>query len=795
MPDNVLTRPAAGGTLVRTPEEAALLREAFGTPTVSPEGQFAESRATARRLMFDNAEDKATTFAEGAIDALTLGLIHETGDAAETRRSVNSGSAAWGNALGTGLGLVLPTGPVKWVTEAGETVGKLAARTALRTETGMIARGLREAGSASALLSATAAGHQVLDVLLEDKPFAAEAIVDAAALGGVLGFGGGALLGGLSRASRSSILDQGGMIGDTAAAEQGIARAVRSLDESVEKNARVLGGLKEMRRAGRLGEVSDDFIRVRSAALRDAEKAQEAFSALKALPDDPKEYAAWGAARERYHAAVRELDDIMTPHAAEAPGAAPVPPITPAAPKGFANDADWARAEAASPSPAWTEGTVSPPRGDLPALDEAVAKLPISPRANAEGFMANLEKRGAARTVKEDLPEGAAQGAIQNAGTVVDNSAGLNAVADEWAAMTPNRVRPYDEAAAQVRASMDDLYKASGGRLDSARALGLLEKAGVKPSIDPMGPYVDSLWSMRRVARLAADESRGVKTDLGRGILGHIAALGAAGTGHPALAMAAEVLGMSGKWAATAGKLAKSVGTAAEKFLTTTRVRAVTAAAGNRPWVYSDKGPIKDPLERIQELRYLASNPEAVRARVLATAGDLATIAPEHVKAMQDCAVGKVQALAMRAPQIFWDKLGRPMSPPAGAMRNFYEFENAMHDLPGVLKAVGDGTATRAQCDALQGGWPAVHMKLNMGLLADPERIQNLNRARLRQLEMITGANLTNATDPNFLLRQAQAWAPAEPQQPPPRPQAFNINPQGAPTPSQANATGRAPGN
>jgi hypothetical protein len=345
---------------------------------------------------------------------------------------------------------------------------------------------------------------------------------------------------------------------------------------------------------------------------------------------------------------------------------------------------------------------------------------------------------------------------------------------------------------------MAALVAKTGGRLDSAGALGLLERSGVRPSADNVGAYMDQVYAMRKAGMFAADEARGIKTPLRSALAGAIGHAAGGPLGAVA-AVAADLLYLKrgGKLAAASGRLMGSAAEAAEKLLTSKRVRVLSGAGAsigeNKPWAYSDRGPIKDPVERIQEVQFLAANPDTVRQRVADTAKDLAD-QPQLLRALQDRTVNQLQRIALRAPAIVFDRLGRPMMPPGGKMREFHEYENAVHDLAGVLDAIGKGVATKPQIAALQDNFPSVHVKLALGLLVSPDELQKLSRETLRMVEQVTGAPLSNASDAMWLGRQAAAWMPP-PAPPPPAAQAFNINPAGAPTPSQSNATGRAPGN
>jgi hypothetical protein len=361
-----------------------------------------------------------------------------------------------------------------------------------------------------------------------------------------------------------------------------------------------------------------------------------------------------------------------------------------------------------------------------------------------------------------------------------------------------SKPRPIDTADAHVQQAMADLVSKTGGRLDSASALGILEGSGIRPAADNVGSYMDQVYALRKAGILAADATRGAKNPLTAMLEG--AAVG--GLGHmvagPAGAAAAVVadlfLKRGGRVAAATGRLMGTASQAASKMLTSNRVRAVAAAAANTPHAYSERGPIEDPIERIQEIQWLAANPVHIAAKVADSARDLAD-QPQMLQALQARTVNQIQRLAVRAPAIYFDKLGRPLAPPGGKMREFFEYENAIHDLPGLLEQMAKGGLTGPQAAALQEAWPSVHIKVTSEFLSDPEKLRNLPRATLRAVENITGIPLTNAKDPAWLARQAQAWMPPEPQAPPGKPQAFNINPAGAPTPTQSTATGRAPGN
>lgn len=433
------------------------------------------------------------------------------------------------------------------------------------------------------------------------------------------------------------------------------------------------------------------------------------------------------------------------------------------------------------------------PAAQINAVVDAAAKREAEAAARAAEKAQKAAEREAARQARAaEASVKKAQKAAERAPTIVEDTAptiydvppdvkraAAQKLLDDWIAAFRERPAPLDFAAARVQNVLDNLRKVSGGRLDSAVAVRFAEGAGIRPSSHPFGSALDQVWAMRRVGKMAADESRGVVTPIREGLQADLGALGIGLVADsPLMALAARYVGFGARAAAAAGRLMAATTRAAERFLTAKRVRAVTWAAQNRPYVYSDRGPIEDPVERIEEIRRLALNPAAIEARVEAAAEDLATVHPELVQMIKVKTQTQLAALAAAAPQIQYDATGRPLSPPAGEMRRFLEFENAIHDLQGILKAVEAGSPSPAQIRALQQGWPSVHARL-VSTMLNPDVVRRLSRARLRAVEAITGLPLTNASDPAFIQRQVQAWVPPAPPQPM-KPQAFNINPEPA---------------
>jgi hypothetical protein len=914
MGDNVRTLAPGGVTLPRSEEDAALLGAAVEHPAVG-EAAAIEGR---QRKMFDNPVDKAISFSEAVVDGFLLGLAPvERGPNADMRREVTAPYVAGGEGVGAVLGLVVG-GPVRAVSGIGEGAGKLLAKEVLRRgEKSIVTTALKEAGAGAAITGATSFNHQLLDTIIEDRPFSGEAILDDAKLGGVVGLVGGGIMGGFGKlkATRGEVSAQGGFAGgvDDALGAHEAARAAHG--EALHFHETQLGVLKQWRQKGLLGDVSDDFIRVRSSAVSRAREAQARLRDMDVKAalsgSDPALYKQFQRHWDEYSRAMDDVDDIMRPHPAEAsavqaarePGTtvrqAPVRPVqggedfaVPASRVGEAipdeagylaryKESSPPKVVEGSPAAAVPEGTIggrpanvtpqSPaPSPGLAELDEAIKRLPLrSGRENGELFAVGMDRVGTSaarynarqaelvraelaptqvdavpygavakqmdrtavdalpagkvkapkvsdKTAVDAVPEGKLAGAIDDAAAKERTHVATHKprevkdalpdtsdfevhqrLMDDWLEMAEPRVRPLEQARARAQAAMEELYQKAGGRFDSARGLGILEADGIAPSANSIGSYFDSVYSMNRATRFVADEARGVATPLrdalkdamGSRLLGAVVGKIFGGSTGAALGF----IGYGGRLAAATGRLALRVAESVGSFMTSTKIRGLAVVAANRPWAYSDKGPIEDPVERIQEIQFLASNPDAIRARVREQAGDLAVAAPEHIRALEDRAVGQIQALAIRAPAIYWDRLGRPLTPPQGKLRQFHEFENATNDLGAVLDALKSGAITGPQIEALQISWPAVHTRIVQGLLSDPAALQKFPREKLRVIEQVTGVSLTGARDPMFMARQQQGWAPTAPPTPPQEAQAFKL--QEPPTPAQANATGRAPGN
>lgn len=372
------------------------------------------------------------------------------------------------------------------------------------------------------------------------------------------------------------------------------------------------------------------------------------------------------------------------------------------------------------------------------------------------------------------------------------------------------RVSLGDQMQVRLTEALNNIAQVAGGRLDSAGSLQLLKSLGLKESTSPLGQRLDQIWSLGQAGKFAADESRGIKTPLRKGLMGQLqryatnrgaravgsAMLGGA-VGGPVgaiVGMALTSAGFAGAAASSAGKLMTQIATVGEALLKGKRALMVSRGVlGNRPYQYSDAGVIKDPVSRIMEVQRLAANPDAIKARVTKQLGDLLLTSPEVAQHLIDTTVRNVQAISASAPMIMLSPLGKPIQPSGTALNKFFDFENAMHDLKGTLSAIQSGGASDAQIRAFHIGYPAVHGELVRGVVQNKEAMDRLDEAKLKAVERALGVTLTRATaDPLITARYQANWE--LPKQQPQAPQAFKITAP-TPTPVQASGGGRAPGN
>lgn len=446
--------------------------------------------------------------------------------------------------------------------------------------------------------------------------------------------------------------------------------------------------------------------------------------------------------------------------------------------------------------------------------DSTSSKLPPAeqPAARPAGTFADLKnidealKKDRTAPAKPDLGGPPSPESINKA----PKSSAVDRFMNNWyqeALRSGPKITPGDIAAGKLGRVMDEIRQASGGQLDSAAAVDLFTHEKISPAQTTFGSQIDQIYAARRIARHVADASRGVSTPLEKaaksrilGLAGKILsvkAMGALGiTGLPKYilgsALSSKLFGQTGRAAASAGRLNKAVlETAASLLKNNKGLIGGTVALnsfGNKPYAYSDVGPIKDPIERIQEIRRVAANPAALQDHIKNQLGAFGVMHPEVADSLAKQATTQVIQLSIRAPKFVWDAMGNIQEPAANEMRRFHSFENATHDVLGLLHAVQNRTANEQQIDALHTQHPEVQHKLLQGLFADPDAMQRASRSQLKMIEQVSGLHLSVSGTPAFMARQMAAWAVHE--------QAKMNN--GAVTPpaqTPADAGARAPGN
>lgn len=398
---------------------------------------------------------------------------------------------------------------------------------------------------------------------------------------------------------------------------------------------------------------------------------------------------------------------------------------------------------------------------------------------------------------------------------------------DEWfQSINGRRVSPGDEAAAKLKEALDELRDLSGGRLDSVASLELGENLGLPPARSALGERLDQLWAIRKAGQWAADSARGAATPLAKtqrnyvmdwikrrvggklgsavvgGVIGH--KLGGEAGFIAGAALASRMGGFGARAASAAGRVYQRAMSVGDALLRGPRATvAARALAGNRPYAYTEDGPIHDPVQRIQALHEVAANPDRVRAVARQQMGDLVVMHPDLARELEETAVRQVQALSLKAPALYFNPLGQPITPSAGKLRQFFEAENATHNLDGLLDAVSRGSATDVQLDMLRLQFPSVHAKIVQRVLGNHDALKKLPTTALKNMERVLGVPLTSSSaDPSSVARGQSSWAASAPKpqmnQAPGKAQAFKLRdntPATRPTPAQSAGYGRAPGN
>lgn len=441
-------------------------------------------------------------------------------------------------------------------------------------------------------------------------------------------------------------------------------------------------------------------------------------------------------------------------------------------------------------SPLISRGTkVGPAEGPRP-FDNVIQDSDVNPvvdrAANAKAFgdfqKSHLAEKATgpatAQLSAEELPSMTGERtAVREAPKPRDQSgkAAVKRFLDEWynqsRQMGP-KVSPADRAAAKLANVMDRIKTETGGALDSAGALDIQRAKGVEPASTSFGAQIDQLVAARQIGSAAADASRG---DVGttsklanRWMLRWLGGKAGYSAGGPIGAilgvhLSNQLVGTTAKAAGIAGKLTKRVAAAADNILSGNRKTVIAAAVTTRKTesipVYSEAGPIKDPVQRILEVQRMAANPDALRNYILEKLGPFADTHPDLAGKMADLQAQRMTGLAIRAPAIYFNQLGVPMPPPMQAMAKYLEFEFASNDLEYTLGKVENGTANEHTIDALRTSFPSVYSKLVSSLLIDRDKLLAADRDRLKEISRLTNIPLQSASDPGFVARQQQAWA------------------------------------
>lgn len=383
------------------------------------------------------------------------------------------------------------------------------------------------------------------------------------------------------------------------------------------------------------------------------------------------------------------------------------------------------------------------------------------------------------------------------------------------------KISPGDLAASRIQQSADALYTATGGRADSISALDLAEQHGMHQARSALATRIQQVQLLPKAAEAVAAISKvahavgegrtpvaksGKMANWAKRKIGGIAGakIGMAVAGPMGAiggyALGAEAIGNYTKaatqMAGASGRAMQRCADVAEKLLAGHRGAAVAAAVVNRAYAYSEMGPIKDPVERILEVQRIAGQPQAAREAIRKQIGDLAQLHPQMAQLIEDHAVNQVVSISVKAPQILFNRMGQPVTPPAGALRGFLEYENAVHNIDATLHKISKGVATSTEVMAMNEAAPQ-HMKVvAQGILNDTETLNKMPMSARRQIESMTGIPLTGRTDPQFMAKQMYNWEKSAAQnQPKGNPGALKPGAAGLSTPGQGGLGGRAPGN
>lgn len=329
------TTPAGGATtetasgrrvVIQTPElEGAL---ATGGTGVASHALAAQQDEEAYRAKFDTLGQEAITFGEGALEGLTAGgsRLLLNSEESQYRREVNPyvhGAGVIGGAVAPALAGeegslagILRASPAGLTARAGEAaagVVKLAPASRIGQALVKGAQGAIQ-GSVDAGLYGTST--QAVDSLLNNRPFAAEAVLSDALLGAGLGGGLGFAAGGLGKAGKYKDINPA-VEANTADALGEMGARLRHQDAFI-KAARndVAELVKEpgaQHLAGLLGDVQKAEKQLKAVAGLKHFDGAEAKLARRLKGLDGEEAQLLGRALDDYEVAASRLDDGLQP--------------------------------------------------------------------------------------------------------------------------------------------------------------------------------------------------------------------------------------------------------------------------------------------------------------------------------------------------------------------------------------------------------------------------------------------------------------------------------------------------
>lgn len=371
-----------------------------------------------------------------------------------------------------------------------------------------------------------------------------------------------------------------------------------------------------------------------------------------------------------------------------------------------------------------------------------------------------------------------------------------------------HRVDAGDVVAAKIKDHIAKIEELTGGRLSSVSslevALGLGLPAEAALGNAPLADQMVRLWSMRQLPELVRAASKGPipsSHPIVKNIARRAAGFGVAKLGShlfgPIGWLAGLSIGGSGALASSVGKARQLVTTAAAKLLNPTMTKALSRAAlPSLPKAYSYDGtdPTTDLKTRLDQLHSMVADPNAAADRIRKHLGDYMSSTPEMAEGIVAATLRRAQYLASVAPQ-YQETAWGIVPPPASDIRRFLVKEAIINDHNVALGYITSGQVTPDAAEALHAGHPEMMRIMTTTLTQDPDNLAKLPRAHIKQVEIITGMQLSPTADPMAVSRQQANWVNVQQDKAAQSGGALSPTPfAGQPLPSQAQG-GRAPGN